>query len=434
VFSAVRLLAALAAFVLAILAGLALPIGSSSTAYASTGDIRTCKFGPAQVFDTQWGISGSTLNVSGLTRPWASTGPLGPGDIDADDYFAFVDATLAGQPTLAFHQYTADGTLKRSLHTFGSFPAIGEDFIFYNGSNSNGTLITTGLGYAYGSSASLAVTTNNPPLSEVLAYASCSSTPLGVGVTRASVQVDPDPTPDPVIEASSTPVALATESSIGLDLRGRTGQPAFSGQVEIFGTKLPEGTPYSLELFAPQRALETGTAPISGNVSSLVALPADLAPGSYTIVFRTELPSGVILVLHRVFVVAEDGTFSDLGVNIVGAPATPTVLERLAYTGLRATSLPWWALTSLLLGTLLVAYSVRAHRLVEMASLEIPTEAPRTPWEILATPIRVPGIDYIPGTSGDAMGAPTLAESIRELDLALSRMIVERLHSLPRLR
>lgn len=428
------MVAALAVFGLAVLAGLALPAGPSSVAHASAGDIRTCKFGPAQVFDTQWGISGSTLSVSGLTRPWASTGPLGAGDIAADDYFTFVDATLSGNPTLAFHQFAADGTFKRALHNYGSFPAIGEDFVFYNGSNSNGTLITTGLGYAYGSSASLEVTTNNPPLSEVLAYASCASTPLAIGATRASVQVEPDPDPGPTGGVSGAPAEAITEPSIGLDLRARTGQPSSSGQVEVFGTKLPEGTAYSVELFAPQRELETGIAPVSGNVSSLIALPADLAPGSYTIVFRAKLSSGADLVLHRVFVIADDGAFTDTGVNVVGAPAPPALEERLAYTGVRATALPWWALTSLLFGALLVAYSVRAHRLVELASVEIPTEVPRTPWEILATPIRVPGIDYIPGTSGGTKGAPTLTESIRELDLALSRMIVERLQSVPRLR
>lgn len=431
-FVSFRAVAALAVFGLAVLAGLALPAGNTSVAHASPGDIRTCKFGPAQVFDTQWNISGSTLNISGLTRPWASTGPLGSGDIAADDYFTFVDATFAGAPTLAFHQFAANGTFKRALHAYGSFPAIGEDFIFYNGSNSNGTLITTGLGYAYGSSASLAVTTNNPPLSEVLAYASCASTPLAIGATRASVQVDPDPDPEPTAGGSGAPSEAVTEPSIGLDLRARTGQPSSSGHVGIFGTKLPEGTAYSVELFAPQRALETGIAPVSGNVSSLIALPADLEPGSYTIVFRAKLPTGADLVLHRVFVVADDGAFADTGVNVVGAPASRALEERLAYTGVRATALPWWALTSLLLGVLLVAYSVRAHRVVELAVVENPMEIPRTPWEILATPIRVPGIDYIPGTSRGEPAAPTLAQSIRDLDLAFSRMIVERIGQLAR--
>ena len=427
-----RTVAALAAFSLAILACLALPAGTGSVAHASPGDIRTCKFGPAQVFDTQWGISGGRLSVSGLTPPFANPGGRldQPGDIAADDYFSFVDATSPNSG-LAFHQFAADGTLKRVVHAFGSFPAIGEDFIFYTGSNFNGTLITTGLGYAYGSSASLRVTTDNPALSEVLAYASCASTPLAIGATRASVQVQPDP--EPTGEVSSAPAKAVTEPSIGLDLRARTGQQSTSGQVEVFGTKLPEGTAYSVELFAPQRALETGTAPVSGNVSSMIALPAGLEPGSYTIVFRAALPSGADLVLHRVFIIAEDGAFADIGVNVVGAPAAPALEERLAYTGVRATALPWWALTSLLFGALLVAYSVRAHRLVERASVEISTEVPRTPWEILATPIRVPGIDYIPGTSGGSMDAPTLTESIRELDLALSRMIVERLASVPRL-
>jgi hypothetical protein len=47
----------------------------------------------------------------------------------------------------------------------------------------------------------------------------------------------------------------------------------------------------------------------------------------------------------------------------------------------------------------------------------------RGPWEILATPIRVPGIDYTPDASASVSSSPSLGEAIRELDLAFSKMI-----------
>ena len=91
--------------------------------------------------------------------------------------------------------------------------------------------------------------------------------------------------------------------------------------------------------------------------------------------------------------------------------------------------LPWWALTSLSLGLALVLYSVRARRIVEMAEATAAGLVSRTPWEILSTPIRVPGIDYVPGSAAHS-GSVSLAEAMKELDLAFSRMIVSRIDSL----
>jgi hypothetical protein len=52
--------------------------------------------------------------------------------------------------------------------------------------------------------------------------------------------------------------------------------------------------------------------------------------------------------------------------------------------------------------------------------VETQVERVKTPWEILATPIRVPGIDYIAGGNAIAHEGQTLAESMREIDKALS--------------
>lgn len=47
----------------------------------------------------------------------------------------------------------------------------------------------------------------------------------------------------------------------------------------------------------------------------------------------------------------------------------------------------------------------------------------RTQWEILATPIRVPGIDYTPGIAGQSSSAQTLSEAVQGLDVVMSRII-----------
>ena len=117
-----------------------------------------------------------------------------------------------------------------------------------------------------------------------------------------------------------------------------------------------------------------------------------------------------------------------LGENAVGlgSAVTPEP-QRLAYTGLQSNSLPWWALVSLAFGLLLVLYSIRALRIVEQMAIAMEPPREKTPWEILQTPIRVPGIDYQPGTSSSEVGAQSLSEAIHDLDIALSRLVAKRL-------
>jgi len=133
--------------------------------------------------------------------------------------------------------------------------------------------------------------------------------------------------------------------------------------------------------------------------------------------------------LHRVFVVSDQGTFVDAGVNLVGLKPGVVVPERLAYTGLSSSTLPWWALVVFVMGLGLVVYSVRARQLVEALEAQSVQPVVRTPWEVLATPIRVPGIDYVPGSAGSTPAPVSLAESMRELDIAISRLLVRKMDS-----
>jgi hypothetical protein len=338
-------------------------------------------------------------------------------------------------PSLSFTQYSSTDVLKKTLHTWGDFRAIGEDFIFYTGSGFYGTVITTGRGFNYGESASLAITTENPDLAVVLAYSTCSSTPLAAGQTRSSGPAPtPTPTPTPApggtgdgssgAAENSAPSPL--EPSIGLDLRGVVGGSTGGANIDIVGLSLPEASTYSLSVFSTQRALTSGAVGGNGSFSGLIPLPTDLGPGTHTVVLRATLPSGEILELRRQFTIASDGTFTSVGDTTVGS-AVPVDDPNLASTGVRSSSLPWWALLFISLGLVLVLYSLRARRIVELA--EATAFGGRTPWEILSTPIRVPGFDYIPG-HGEAGESVSLAEAMQELDVAFSRIIVSGLDSL----
>ena len=418
-------LSALAVVSLA-LSWVSLGVPANHPAQASATDLLSCKFSPAQVFDVQYYISGSTLNVSSITRPYAFDGQLSAGELDSTDYFRFANSTNGGTPSLSLTQYSSADSAKRTLHTWGNFSAIGEDFIFYTGTGFYGTVITTGQGFNYGDSASLAITTEDPTLDQVLAYSSCSSTPLAAGAFRddsAPSPGDPAPGGDRSVEAENS---VPSEPAIGLDLRAVVGGRPDGAKLDIIGLSLPAGTTYSLSVYSPTRTLVSGAVGANGSFSGLIPVPQDLGAGRHIVVLQALLPSGEILELHRDFTFGDGGAFTSVGQSAVG-PVVPVVVDpRLAYTGVQSSSLPWWALTSVSLGLALVLYSLRARRIVDLAEATALGIA-RTPWEILSTPIRVPGIDHVPGGGVPGAESVSLAEAMKELDLAFSRMIVSRI-------
>ena len=144
-----------------------------------------------------------------------------------------------------------------------------------------------------------------------------------------------------------------------------------------------------------------------------------LPAGTHTVVLKVVLPSGEILQLSKVFEVGADGLLVSIADAVIGVPAVVVEPEKLAYTGVAPSPLPWSSLMLILLGLFLVVYGYRARAMV----LEEPVlVAVRTPWEILATPIRVPGIDYIPGGSGSEP-SQSVSEALRGLDEVMSRLI-----------
>ncbi|MDA7814614.1 hypothetical protein N8964_00090 [Pontimonas sp.] len=287
-----------------------------TSAEAATGDIKSCKFSSAQVFDVQWNITGGVLNVSSLTRPYTSSGQLAVGDLAAGDYFQFADATApGGAASLSFSQFDLNGNLKRLVHSYSTFRAIGTDFIFYSGDGSWGTLITTGTGYNYGDSASLTVTTESPPLSpDVLTYATCGSTPLAAGEVRAVSS------PPPVSSPDSNPAAGVTlevsDPSIALEFRRNVGQAAAGSPIEIFGVGLPAQTPYSLTIFHPERELVGGVSNSGGVFGQTLQLPADVPLGLQQVVLKATLASGEVLQLSKTIEIGADGSLLSIALGL----------------------------------------------------------------------------------------------------------------------
>ncbi|MDR0783028.1 MAG: hypothetical protein LBE83_04625, partial [Propionibacteriaceae bacterium] len=157
---------------------------------ASADEILTCQFGTGQVFDVQWDITGSTLLVSGMDYPFSNFNMFAPTPpptrfdsttLNETDYFQFFASTTV-PGTLGLAVYSVDGTLRGVINETGSFEALGDGFLFYNGSSSWGTLLTTQEGFVYGDAATFAVTNDAPTEADVLAYQGCSAFPITVPV------------------------------------------------------------------------------------------------------------------------------------------------------------------------------------------------------------------------------------------------------------
>ena len=236
------------------------------------------------------------------------------------------------------------------------------------------------------------------------------------------------PAPPPESEPDTAPPA--GPPAIGLDVLGPEGGPADSLRLDILATGLPPGTPYRLAIRAPERVLLEGVAPASGVLSQRVPLPADVGQGTWTVVWIAQLEGQQPLVLSRNITLSSDRTVVDTGTTIVGDPGAP---RRLAYTGFETAILPWWALAILVGGLLLWAYGYRARKFYE-AELQKRAVREKTPWEILATPIRVSFIPYTPtlDESAPPQQAQSLSECIQDLDRSISYLLGAKLSQMRR--
>lgn len=170
----------------------------------SLANILDIKISPAQIFDVQWNISGTTFNASNFTRPFYSVTRNGTScnfcqmsfqDIQSivnnNQYFGFFESTT-NPDTYGLAVYNQDGTQDWVLHNTGSFRALSADVVFYKGNGFWGTLITLAAGYNYGDSATFENITNNPTNEQLATFTPASTDPLAAGETAAQ-EADPDP-------------------------------------------------------------------------------------------------------------------------------------------------------------------------------------------------------------------------------------------------
>jgi len=194
------------------LIGLFLIAGVHLPVLASAG-ILDMKLSPAQVFDVQWNIQGTTFNAFNFTRPFYSVNPNGTScswcqmtqqqlnDVVANNqYFGFFESTT-NPGTYGFAVFNADGTRAWTLHNTGSFRALSPDVVFYNGDNFWGTVISVTEGFSYGDSNSWTDIINNPTQQQLTEYVPGATEPLAAGETASA---SPPPPPEPVFSSSIT--------------------------------------------------------------------------------------------------------------------------------------------------------------------------------------------------------------------------------------
>jgi hypothetical protein len=163
-------------------------------------NITTAKFSTAQIFDVQWNVSGGQLNASGFNYIYSSVNYAtqttsaarwtAAQTTDAGSngrYIGFFNSTT-NPGTYGMAVFNSDGTYYKIINNTGSFRALADGAIFYNGNGQWGTLITTKQGYSLGQSGSWAVTqdcnvSTSACNTALASYTPPSSTPLAAGQT-----------------------------------------------------------------------------------------------------------------------------------------------------------------------------------------------------------------------------------------------------------
>lgn len=191
------------------LRGLAVVAGLLSTITTARADIKDGQFGINQIFDVQYYWSGNTLNASNFIAPYDMN--FQHPTVGTGQYFQFFDSTT-NPGTYGLGLYNSDGTLAQVVHDTGTLQAIGPDALFYIGSGFFGTVITTGAGYAYGSSASFINMDQSVTATDTSSYTWASTTPLAAGQT-ASSGGGGAPAPNYVSVLTNTNISSVTPSS-----------------------------------------------------------------------------------------------------------------------------------------------------------------------------------------------------------------------------
>lgn len=182
------------------------------------GAVTDLRLSTSQIFDVQWNISGGKLNTSGFNYIYASVNYAtqttsaarwtAAQTTDANSngrYIGFFDSTT-DPGTYGMAVFNTDGTKYKIINNTGSFRALADGAIFYNGNGMWGTLITTGQGYSNGSSGSWSVTQDNPTNAQLQAYVPPTTVPLASGqtATQANATATPVAPPNLGFESGNT--------------------------------------------------------------------------------------------------------------------------------------------------------------------------------------------------------------------------------------
>jgi hypothetical protein len=279
----------------------------------AASSLTSCKFSKLQVFDVQWNISGSNLNISGINRPYLGTGRMTDAQILSTDYFQFFDSTTVNG-SYGMNHFSSEGTLKTAMYTTGTFRAMGADFIFFLGNGSWGTVITTTSGYAYGSSVVLPITTQNPSNASMATYGGCSSTP--------ATAVGTIPTTTTTSTVASTTTTTTTTTTTVASTTTTTTIPATTTTTTT--TTIPATTTTTTTTIAPATTTTTTVAPANTASSSVPTATVATLPAS--------TPSAVVVASTTAPAPAQVSTVTAPQVLSAGASTTTTT------TPIRATS------------------------------------------------------------------------------------------------
>lgn len=180
-----------------------------SNAFAAITDL---KLSTAQIFDVQWYISGGKLYASSFNYIYASVNystqttsaarwtAAQTSEANSNGrYIGFFNSTT-NPGTYGMAVFNSDGSTYKIINNTGSFVALADGAIFYNGNGMWGTLITTGQGYSNGQSGNWTVTQSNPTNTQLQSYTPPSSTPLAAGQTAGP----PPPAPTAIYMNNAT--------------------------------------------------------------------------------------------------------------------------------------------------------------------------------------------------------------------------------------
>lgn len=215
-----------------------------SNAFAAITD---GKFGINQIFDVQYNWSGTTLNASNFIAPYNKD--FQTVTVTSGQYFQFFDSTTnPGKHGLKL--MNSNGTQHSIVHDYGDITALGSGAIFYLGTGWLGNVITTGAGYAYGSSASFTNMDTSVSSSDLSSYTFASSTPLAAGQTAPPPA--PAAPPNLGFEAGNTTSWTISNTSGAANWSGGSGAAVVTGLSHTPGggkswTVAPYGT-YMLSL------------------------------------------------------------------------------------------------------------------------------------------------------------------------------------------